>query len=105
MITPIIDPSIQRSRVYTQIYKYIKKGNRNRTFAFHDKLPSTRTLAAHLQVSRNTIDMAYGQLIDEGYIEARPKRGFFVCDISSNLMSIPASIPEQPQPQASTTLL
>lgn len=101
MITPIIDPA-SKIPVYTQIYKYIKKEIETGHLTFHDKLPSTRTLSAHLQVSRNTIDMAYGQLIDEGYIEARPKRGFFVCDISSNLMSIPASIPEQPQPQAST---
>ena len=98
MITPIIDTSI-KDPVYTQIYKYIKKEIETGHLSFKEKLPSTRILASHLQVSRNTIDMAYGQLIDEGYIEAFPKRGFFVCDISSNLMSIPANAQTAPQPK------
>ena len=76
MITPIIDTSI-KDPVYTQIYKYIKKEIETGHLSFKEKLPSTRILASHLQVSRNTIDMAYGQLIDEGYIEAFPKRGIF----------------------------
>ena len=46
------------------------------------KLPSTRALANHLQVSRSTVDLAYTQLVSEGYIESSPKRGYFVSDIS-----------------------
>ena len=71
--------------IYTQIYQYIRHEIESGSLACHSKLPSTRGLAAHLQVSRNTVDMAYGQLMDEGYIEAMPKRGYFVCDIE-NLM-------------------
>ncbi|MCM1194302.1 MAG: PLP-dependent aminotransferase family protein, partial [Acetatifactor muris] len=41
--------------------------------------PSTRALAEYLQVSRSTVDFAYEQLVSEGYIEAVPHRGFFVC--------------------------
>jgi len=69
--------------IYMQIYKYIKAEIESGALPCNSRLPSTRHLAAHLQVSRNTIDMAYGQLLDEGYIESSPKRGFFVCDIES----------------------
>lgn len=91
IITPNIDVS-SKIPVYTQIYKYIRNEIEHNRMTCHDKLPSTRVLAAHLQVSRNTIDMAYGQLMDEGYIESFPKRGYFVCDISTNLMPIETTL-------------
>ena len=69
--------------IYMQIYKYIRSEIESGALPFNSRLPSTRHLAAHLQVSRNTIDMAYGQLLDEGYIESYPKKGFFVSDIES----------------------
>lgn len=84
MITPNID-SQSKVHLYTQIYQYIRQEIENGSLPYKAKLPSTRLLAAHLQVSRNTVDMAYGQLIDEGYIEALPKRGYFVCDIETML--------------------
>ncbi len=90
MLTPNIDPA-SKTPVYTQIYKYIRNEIENGRLGCQDKLPSTRALANHLSVSRNTIDMAYGQLMDEGYIESAPKRGYFVCDISTNLLPIDAS--------------
>ena len=46
-----------------------------------EKLPSTRALSAHLEVSRSTVELAYEQLLSEGYIEAQPYRGYFVCQI------------------------
>lgn len=87
IITPNLDPA-SKTPVYTQIYKYIRNEIENGRLRCQDKLPSTRALASHLTVSRNTIDMAYGQLMDEGYIESAPKRGYFVCDISTNLLPI-----------------
>jgi GntR family transcriptional regulator/MocR family aminotransferase len=41
-------------------------------------LPSSRELAAILNVSRNTVTAAYLQLVDEGFLEARPRSGVFV---------------------------
>ncbi|HEX3077095.1 MAG TPA: PLP-dependent aminotransferase family protein [Lachnospiraceae bacterium] len=68
--------------LYEQIYRYIKEEIRNGSLPYHTKLPSTRSLASHLQVSRNTVDMAYAQLLSEGYIESSAKRGYFVCQIT-----------------------
>ncbi|MDD3368730.1 MAG: PLP-dependent aminotransferase family protein [Lachnospiraceae bacterium] len=66
-------------RLYEQIYQHIKKEIQAGKFLQGEKLPSTRSLAEQLLVSRTTIDMAYDQLLSEGYIEARPYRGYFVC--------------------------
>jgi GntR family transcriptional regulator / MocR family aminotransferase len=41
-------------------------------------LPSSRELAALLGLSRNTVTSAYLQLMDEGFLEARPRSGVFV---------------------------
>ncbi|MBW3695945.1 PLP-dependent aminotransferase family protein [Vibrio sp. T187] len=43
------------------------------------KLPSTRKLAMELGLSRNTIILAYEQLVSEGYINSVKGSGFFVC--------------------------
>ena len=40
-----------------------------------DAMPSSRELAQHLGVSRNTVVGAYAQLADDGYLEARERRG------------------------------
>ena len=45
------------------------------------RLPSKRALAEHLRVSVITVEGAYSQLEAEGYLLARPKRGFFVADV------------------------
>ncbi|GED68776.1 GntR family transcriptional regulator [Brevibacillus reuszeri] len=42
------------------------------------KLPSTRSLANELQVSRNVVVEAYEQLLAEGYIESMQGSGYFV---------------------------
>ena len=41
-------------------------------------LPSSRELATQLGISRNTVTAAYAQLVDEGFLEARPRSGVFV---------------------------
>ena len=67
--------------LYEQIYDYIKMEIREGKLLQGEKLPSTRFLAEYLQVSRSTVDLAYEQLLSEGYIESRPYKGFFVCKI------------------------
>ena len=43
-------------------------------------LPSSRDLARLMGLSRNTVTAAYQQLVDEGYLLARPRSGIFVAD-------------------------
>ena len=42
------------------------------------RLPSTRALARHLKVSRNTVAAAYQRLVADGHLEARPRSGIYV---------------------------
>lgn len=41
-------------------------------------IPSTRTMAKRLKVSRNTVMLAYQALAADGYLEARERSGFYV---------------------------
>ncbi len=44
------------------------------------RLPSGRELAVLAGVSRNTVVLVYERLVSDGYLEARPRDGFYVCD-------------------------
>lgn len=68
--------------LYQQIYSYMKNEIQKGSLPAGQRLPSTRALASHLQVSRSTVDFAYGQLLSEGYIESIPYKGHFVCEIT-----------------------
>lgn len=71
--------------LYEQIYEYIRDEIREGKLLTGERLPSTRSLAEKLQVARSTVDYAYEQLLSEGYIEARPYRGYFVCRVEELL--------------------
>ncbi len=67
--------------LYEQIYEYIKKEIRTGNLTAGKRLPSTRRLAEYLKVSRSTTQMAYEQLMSEGYIETVPCKGYYVLQI------------------------
>lgn len=86
MIT--IDLNIQTDTpLYEQIYLHLKREILSGKLKTGEKLPSTRSLSSHLQVSRNTVDMAYSQLLSEGYIDARPQKGHFVNELDHLYLS------------------
>ena len=65
--------------LYEQIYEYLKGEIQRGNIRCGERLPSTRLLSRQLDVSRSTAQMAYDQLLAEGYIEAVSRRGYFVC--------------------------
>lgn len=75
--------------LYEQIYDYIKMEIKKGKLLQGERLPSTRSLAEFLQVSRSTVELSYEQLVSEGYIEARPYRGYFVCELEELFENIP----------------
>lgn len=70
-----------KTPLYEQIYHYIKNEIQTGRIRSGDKLPSTRALCRYLEVSRSTVELAYEQLMSEGYVEAEPCRGFFAADV------------------------
>ncbi|MCD7748810.1 MAG: PLP-dependent aminotransferase family protein [Oscillospiraceae bacterium] len=73
--------SLDGERKYYALYQYIKEDIVSGVIPPGDKLPSKRALAAHLGVSTITVEYAYRQLIDEGYIYARERSGYYVCQL------------------------
>jgi GntR family transcriptional regulator/MocR family aminotransferase len=67
--------------LYSQLYHYIKEDILNGKISADTRLPSIRSLSSHLHISRNTVDMAYQQLIAEGYVQSRPRSGLYVMDL------------------------
>jgi GntR family transcriptional regulator/MocR family aminotransferase len=90
--------------MYEQIYTHIKNEIKYGKLPIHTKLPSTRSLAVNLQVSRNTVDMAYAQLVSEGYIESVSKSGYYVCSISELVhITINHTLSDQSEVNSKTT--
>ena len=76
----VLDPD-NKKHLYEQIYDHIKKEIREGKLCYGERLPSARLLAQQLQISRSTVDLAYGQLVSEGYLEAKPCQGYFVSHV------------------------
>lgn len=83
-LTVYLDSS-SKKKLYEQIYEYVVSEIRAGKLLYGERLPSTRSLAESLGISRSTVDFAYEQLQAEGYIEARPYRGYYVCRIDDLL--------------------
>ena len=73
----------------------------NGNIAAEEKLPSARNLAANLNVSRSTVDTAYDQLVAEGYLDARPRQGYFANHVT-HLKQIPTSAPQKENNEKNT---
>lgn len=71
------------------IYEQIKEGLRklvvSNALAAGDKLPSVRELASQLAINPNTIQRAYKELENEGYIYTIVGKGTFVAENKSEV--------------------
>ncbi|MCD7859420.1 MAG: PLP-dependent aminotransferase family protein [Firmicutes bacterium] len=78
--------------LYESLYRALRQDILDGTLRKGEKLPSKRALAAHLQVSKVTVETAYAHLVEEGYLTAVEKRGYFV-DFSPAVPPVPAPVP------------
>ena len=75
--------SVDRSSeklLHLQVYHELRNALISKRFRAGGRLPSTRTLADELGISRNTIISAYDQLVAEGYLDCRVGSGTYVTD-------------------------
>lgn len=79
--------------LYEQIYTYIKSDIQAGRIPCGEKLPSTRALSKYLEISRSTVELAYEQLLSEGYIESEPYKGFFAAPVEELYHLSPAARP------------
>lgn len=68
--------------LYEQLYEELKENILSNQLPKDKALSSVRIMAKELQVSRNTVDRAYQQLLAEGYIRSVPGSGYYVEDIA-----------------------
>ena len=64
--------------LYEALYRCIRGDILSGKLPSGFRLPSKRALAAHLEVSKSTVEKAYDHLCDEGYILPVEKVGYFV---------------------------
>ena len=64
---------------YLKIYEALRGDITSGAYAPGERVPSKRTMAEQTDTSVITVEHAYNLLIDEGYIEARERSGYFVC--------------------------
>ena len=69
---------------YRSVYAGIRKAILSRRLTPGIRLPSSRSLAQELSVSRNTVVAAFDQLLAEGYVTAVTGSGTFVAAIRRN---------------------
>ncbi|MDD5799276.1 MAG: PLP-dependent aminotransferase family protein [Coriobacteriales bacterium] len=66
---------------YEYLYRQIRDAIVSGTLAPEQRLPSKRQLAQRLGCSLITVETALGQLAAEGYVQARPRSGYYVKDL------------------------
>ena len=76
-----------RDPLYVQIYDSIRRDITENALKPGEKLMPIRKLAESLDVSRNTVENAYAQLLTEGYVTSRSGSGYVVCDVDFSPLS------------------
>lgn len=74
--------------LYHQLYQYIKNSVLEGTIDPQERLPSLRKLSKDLGLSLTTVELAYNQLLVEGYIYSRPQSGYYVNEISAGMGTV-----------------
>lgn len=67
--------------MYEYLYECIKNDIIHQKIQPHEKLPSKRAFAKNQNVSLITVENAYHQLLLEGYIYAKERKGYFVSEL------------------------
>ena len=75
--------------LYEALYRCIRQDILSGKLAAGEKLPSKRALAAHLEVSKITVEAAYNQLLAEGFIRSEEKVGYFAEDLQKQTAAVP----------------
>jgi GntR family transcriptional regulator / MocR family aminotransferase len=83
--------------LYQRLYRGLRGAILDGRLPTGARLPSTRTLAADLRLSRNCVLMAFDQLLSEGYVEGRVGAGTYISatlpDTALTAWSAPATLP------------
>lgn len=80
--------NFSKEKAYIQLYRQLRQDITDGIFKYGSKLPSKRLLAEEAGVSVITVEHSYSLLCDEGYTEAKERRGYFVIYKEKDFLSI-----------------
>jgi len=82
--------------LYIQLYRSIRNDIISGAMSEGEKLPSLRIIAHNLGISITTAQLAYNQLLVEGYIESKPQSGYYVSQVISSKEEEADTVPHIP---------
>ena len=93
MLIPVgafVLPPVARGSLQQRIRQMVTEGVLAGRFQTGQKMPSSRGLAEHLQVSRLTVTLAYAELVAADYLTARGRSGYFISENAPKASELPA---------------
>ena len=90
--------------LYEALYRCIRRDILSGVLKSGDKLPSKRSLAANLEVSKITVETAYEQLLSEGYLRSVEKVGYFV-EAMEGIAPPQRAVPTQPEAESGEEII
>jgi GntR family transcriptional regulator/MocR family aminotransferase len=91
----------EHASLQTQIREALVSAILDGQLAREEPIPSTRKMAKNLSVSRNTVVLAYQGLLDDGYLVARERSGYYVSEKAIET-AVPAKLALKPQAEGSS---
>ncbi len=97
--TPLVLDHVLSTPLYRQLHERVRSAILLGQLTAGTRLPSTRALARELGVARNTVLLAYGQLLAEGYLESKVGYGTVVAStLPETLLHLPGAALHPPAP-------
>ncbi|MFN0190724.1 MAG: PLP-dependent aminotransferase family protein [Aestuariivirga sp.] len=87
----------EHASLQTQIREALVSAILDGQLARNEPIPSTRKMAKSLGVSRNTVVLAYQGLLDDGYLAAKERSGYYVSEKAMESVA-PAAPPRRKLP-------
>ncbi|MBK7905267.1 MAG: PLP-dependent aminotransferase family protein [Gemmatimonadetes bacterium] len=86
-----LDTEREELPLYAQLYQRLREHILSGSLAAGTAIPSARTMAADLRLSRNTVETAVGLLVADGFVSRRVGSGTIVADVHALASLAPRS--------------
>ncbi|AJQ94722.1 PLP-dependent aminotransferase family protein [Gynuella sunshinyii] len=89
--------------LYAQLADKMTEQIRHGAIAIGERMPSVRHLSRQERVSISTVMAAYSLLEERGWVEARPKSGYYACRQIREALAVPSASVVEPDPVIAST--
>ena len=86
----ILNPQI-KIPLHIQLFEEMKK-DIIENYKINQKVPSIRKIASTYNISKNTVESAFSQLVVEGFIDSKPQSGYYVISTKSSNFKLEKNI-------------